>query len=302
MYSYGVLKKVKIDVPVISVGNLVVGGVGKTPFVIALARYFKRKGLNVGVVSKGYGRIKRGYRLLIKEEIDDIFRDSVDWGEEAVLVAIKAGVPVMVADSKSEGALLLERYGVDLVIIDDGFQHLKLERDVNILLIDGIREFGNRLLFPAGPLREPISSVKRADMVVVTKRKSISFLMDIEGVLNRTPVFFFNPGYVLLRGGKPLERSIQEVFVVTQVANPNGVVEILSSRGIKVSGLRVKRDHTRYDRGDFEGLIGRDVVITEKDLFNMPPKLIDEVDPIVVSLQEDLPEEIGSYLEELLWR
>lgn len=302
LYLNGFLKRVKLNIPVISVGNITMGGTGKTPFVIACGRYFKSKGLKVGVVSKGYGRRKRGYKLILREEIDDPYECSLQWGEEAVLVAIKADVPVMVSDSKAEGALLLERYGVDMVIVDDGFQHLRLERNVDVVLVDGIRGFGNKLVFPSGPLREPLSSICRANMIVLTKERNYSHLYDVDGVLNRLPVFFFETSYTFIRDGRKVDDLPEEVFLVTQVANPLGVLKLLGDRGVKVRGVRIFRDHRKYEYRDFKDLMGLDVIITEKDLLNMPVELVEKMRPFVISMDGDIGGDIGRYLEGLIWR
>lgn len=301
LYLNGFLKRVKLNIPVISVGNLTMGGTGKTPFVIACARYFRGKGLKVGVVSKGYGRREKGYRLILRDDIRDPYECSFHWGEEAVLVAMKADVPVMVSDIKAEGALLLQQYGVDIVIVDDGFQHLRLERDVDVLLVDGIRGFGNRLVFPAGPLREPLSSIGRAGIIVITKEKNYSHLYDIGGVLNRVPLFFFEATYNFVRDGRNVDELPEEVFLVTQVANPWGVLKLISDRGIRVKGVRVFRDHRKYNYRDFKDLMGLDVVITEKDLLNMSRDLVEDIRPFVISMDGDISGDIGKYLEGLIW-
>jgi tetraacyldisaccharide 4'-kinase len=151
------------DVPVVVVGNLTVGGVGKTPLVIALAEHFKIRGLRVGIVSRGYGaRIKQ---FPYQVQLDDI---ASQVGDEPLLLAQKTQCPVVIAPKRVDAVRdLLEKHDIDVVISDDGLQHYKLARAIEIVVIDAKRGFGNGFCLPAGPLREPKKRIKNVDFVVV---------------------------------------------------------------------------------------------------------------------------------------
>lgn len=145
-YKSSLRKKVKVGIPVVSVGNLTVGGTGKTPFTMYLAKMLAGKGYEVAVITRGYGSDEH---LMLKEELPSAH--------------------VLVEQNRSKAAVEAERQGRNVIILDDGFQHRKLTRDLNILLVDAGEAFGNEKVLPRGLLREPVSAIKRADMVVITK-------------------------------------------------------------------------------------------------------------------------------------
>ena len=145
---------------VIVVGNITVGGSGKTPLVIRLSRVLAETGLKVGVVSRGYGRKSRDMRLVSPGS------DPEDVGDEPLLIAQRAGVPVLVAANRLQAALKLAEKGIEVIIADDGLQHHRLSRHLEICVIDGARGFGNGQLLPAGPLREPVERLQSVDHIV----------------------------------------------------------------------------------------------------------------------------------------
>ena len=156
-------KQEHVSVPVIVVGNLTVGGVGKTPLVIAIAQHFTARGLRVGLVSRGYGaKIKSfPHEVRVNDTADDV-------GDEPLLLAQKAQVPVIIAPNRMKAVkYLMKQHQVDVIISDDGLQHYKMGRSLEIAVIDGKRGLGNRLCLPAGPLRESPKRLKDVDIVVV---------------------------------------------------------------------------------------------------------------------------------------
>lgn len=297
LYSTGFIRRVKVSVPVVSVGNLTLGGTGKTPFVIALSKFLKGKGFKVGVVSRGYGRNLKGIYVLKEEEIGDPYKFSRDFGEEAVMVCVKAGVNVAVADKKWQGALMLDKLGCDVIIVDDGFQHIKLCREIDILLIDGVRGFGNCFLFPAGPLREPLHRITDADIVVVTKKRDLGFLRHVSHLVSERNLFYFVPSYYFKRKGE-ITKPPKETYIITQVANPSGLIEILNKEGVRILGIRIFKDHHGYVEDDLAYLYGKPVTVTEKDVYNMPQDVLLKLNPFVVCYEETLPEDLSSYIEE----
>jgi tetraacyldisaccharide 4'-kinase len=161
LYRRGLCKSVRLPVPVVVVGNISVGGTGKTPLAIALIHALRTRGFAPGVVSRGHGGSAKGVRLL------DANSDPAVAGDEPVLVEQATGAPVAVGrDRVAAARLLLAQGGVDVVIADDGLQHYALARNVEICVIDGERRFGNARLLPAGPLREPVSRLEHCDFRV----------------------------------------------------------------------------------------------------------------------------------------
>lgn len=159
-YISGVLKTHRFDIPVVVVGNLTVGGTGKTPFVITLAERLKIRGWRPGIVSRGY----RG--KVTEAEIVPADGDPHHFGDEPVLVARKTGLPVAVARRRAQSVEKLLNESVDIVISDDGLQHYAMARSAEIVMVDGIEGLGNGFLLPAGPLREPPARLASADIRV----------------------------------------------------------------------------------------------------------------------------------------
>ncbi|MCH9690423.1 MAG: tetraacyldisaccharide 4'-kinase [Gammaproteobacteria bacterium] len=151
------------DVPVIVVGNLTIGGVGKTPLVIAIAEHLGSHGFRVGIVSRGYGARIKHFPYHVQS--DDV---ASEVGDEPLLLAQKTKVPVVIDPNRTQAVqFLLEKQTVDVVISDDGLQHYAMSRDIEIVVVDGKRGFGNGFCLPAGPMRESAKRIKKADFVVV---------------------------------------------------------------------------------------------------------------------------------------
>ncbi len=164
-YRRGLLSPERLPVPVIVVGNLTVGGTGKTPFVLWLARFLAAHGRRPGIVTRGYGGRSRHWPQRVRADSDPALV-----GDEPVLLARRAGCPVFADPDRVRAAraLLVEAEGgCDIVIADDGLQHYRLARDIEIALADGARGYGNGLCLPAGPLREPLSRLREVDLQVV---------------------------------------------------------------------------------------------------------------------------------------
>jgi len=242
-------------VPIIVVGNISVGGTGKTPMVVWLVEYLRVHGYTPGVVSRGYGGESREQPLAVEAR-----SDARVVGDEALLIARRTGCPVRVCrDRVAAIEALLADGRVDVVISDDGMQHYRMPRDIEIAMIDGARRFGNELCLPAGPLREPLSRLDEVDFRVVTGSMADEdeYAMEFAGeeLINlRSP-------------GKRMYLSALEdvrVNAVAGIGNPARFFFRLES-----AGLRVERhpfpDHHSYTKEDFAFDNDRMIVMTEKD-------------------------------------
>lgn len=162
-YRRGLLRSRRIDAPVIVVGNITVGGTGKTPLVAWLAGYLGEQGFKPGIIARGYGGRAASWPQQVRAD-----SDPAVVGDEAVLLAGMTGCPMAVGPDRVAAAEALLKFNdCDLVICDDGLQHYALQRDIEIIVIDGVRRFGVGFMLPAGPLREPVSRLQQADLLVV---------------------------------------------------------------------------------------------------------------------------------------
>ncbi len=167
-YRLGVLKSHKLPLPFIVVGNLTVGGVGKTPLLIALVQHLKTRGLAPGVISRGYRGRSAAWPREVTEHVT-----AAEVGDEPVLIFQRCQVPVVVGPNRMRSARrLLAKHHCDILLSDDGFQHLALQRDMDIVVVDGERRFGNGWCLPAGPLREPRRALQRATLIVVNQQRA----------------------------------------------------------------------------------------------------------------------------------
>jgi len=273
-------RPVRFDVPVISVGNVVVGGTGKTPLVVYLARLLQKKGRSVAVVSRGYGREGRDLVVVTRGDAP-----RIDWrkaGDEPYLTALLTkGVAVVVAAERARGVrYAVEKLGADAVLLDDAFQHVGLARDLDILVSDAARPFGNGYLLPAGPLREPPGGIRRAGLIVGTRAADDSQEL-------RKAAEALAPGIpIVLTRMKPVElwdvvtgdtirlKDLRErpVVALSSIANPLDFERTLERIGLRVVDHCIFPDHHAYEDGDLEDVIavaaesGAGVIVTtEKD-------------------------------------
>lgn len=162
LYKIGLKKSTQLPVPVIIVGNISVGGTGKTPLCIYLANLLKAQGYRVGIISRGYGGKKVAAKMVLPNS------DVAEVGDEALLILQQTNCPMVVCANRVEaGHFLLQHAPCDVILADDGLQHYALKRDIEIAVIDGVRRFGNSACLPAGPLREPIERLNSVDFIVV---------------------------------------------------------------------------------------------------------------------------------------
>ena len=247
----------KAPVPVVVVGNVTVGGTGKTPLVVWLARWLQERGVRPGVVARGY-RGKGPFPLAVAGDTP-----ARKCGDEAALVARRAGCPV-VADPNRPRAVraLLAAAAVDVVLADDGLQHYALARDVEIAVLDGRRGLGNGLCIPAGPLREPPGRLRDCDWVVangaatgLTPEESVA-VAEATAVVHVATGERLSPAAFLARAGRPR--------ALAGIGNPARFQETLAAAGIAVS-VRAFPDHHRFTSEDVAAPPGVAVLMTEKD-------------------------------------
>ncbi len=283
LYRRGWLRRQQVPVPVVVVGNVTAGGTGKTPLTIALVEKLREAGWKPGVASRGYGREDARTPRWIEPSTS-----AALGGDEPVLIAWKTGVPVRVDADRVAAARALLEAGCDIVVCDDGLQHYRLARDVEIEVVDGKRRYGNGRLIPAGPLREPAERARECDFRIVNLGEASEDEAMAPG---------FGEWQMRLRldeaqplgGGRARALAAfagQRVHAVAGIAHPERFFAMLRSRGIGVVP-HAFADHHRYVAADFEFGSQLPVLMTEKDAV----KCRDFADEWMLSvpLQADLP-------------
>jgi tetraacyldisaccharide 4'-kinase len=261
-YGAGWLRRQRVARPVVVVGNLTVGGTGKTPLTIWLARELSARGLKAGIVSRGYGARVNGEPRQVTEG-----SSSHEVGDEPLILARRSGCPTMVGADRVAAAVALIARGVDVILADDGLQHLRLERDCEIVVIDGERGFGNSRLLPAGPLREPLQRLVRADVLVVNGAPSHASLLPALGGRVTIGMRLTAAEAVALEGGavRPLAAFAgQRVHAVAGIGNPERFFATLRAQGMEVIAHPFP-DHHAFAARELEFGDRLPVLMTEKD-------------------------------------
>ena len=254
LYDRGTFKVHKLARPVISVGNISVGGSGKTPFVIALGELLKQRGISFDVISRGYGRSSSAIAVV------DTNGSPQQFGDEPLLIAQKLQVPVIVGADRYQAGLMAEKaFSSTVHLLDDGFQHRRLHRDFDIVLLP--REDQNGTFLPFGRLREPLNALRRADAVVLPDSPKAGFQFKNAWRAHRHLEF-------VGEGGK--------LVAFCGIGRPQQFFDALKAAGQEIAATIVFRDHHRYSRRDVDRLMelkkrsGADgFVTTKKDAVNL---------------------------------
>jgi len=283
LFDTGLFPVYKLPAIVISIGNLTTGGTGKTPFAEMLIRYFTEKGMKTAYLSRGYGRKTKGYLLVDLEN-----GNAESFGDEACQVAGKfPEVQVAVCENRVRGALsLIKTFRSEVIILDDAFQHRRIFRNMDIVLIDASRLPQNEQLIPAGRLREPFSSIQRADFVVVNKVQEINDIDRISKNFGKiSPAFTrVEPGQVFSffdkKGTSVSELKGQPCIGFSGLGNNKHFRETLENLNLEVRNFLSFPDHFTYQRFSLLRIIsawkksgGNDnkvlILTTEKDFFRL---------------------------------
>jgi tetraacyldisaccharide 4'-kinase len=296
-YAHGLFATQRLPVPVIVVGNLVVGGAGKTPVVLALAALLRSRGRNPGIVTRGYGGGAGTDVLAVEPDTS-----AVSCGDEPKLLRLRSGAPVFVGRDRPAAArrLLQAHPGVDVILSDDGLQHLALGRDVQVIVFDA-RGAGNRWLLPAGPLREPLALRPPARSLVLYNAMTPSTVWP--GTCIRPAL----GGAVELAAwarGEPCAQEVllrlrgRRVLAVAGIANPQRFFAMLVEHGLDIDTLELP-DHWPFDSLPWPAST-LDVIITEKDAVKIDPARLGNTRVWVAPLDLRLRAEFESALLALL--
>ncbi|TLM66191.1 MAG: tetraacyldisaccharide 4'-kinase [Deltaproteobacteria bacterium] len=309
-YRLGLCRVYRAAVPVISVGNLTVGGTGKTPVVDLLAKKLLAKGVRVAVVSRGYGGRFRGEAGCVAAGDGALQMSPQDAGDEPFLLAARnPGLAVYVARKRKLGVRAAERAGARVVILDDGFQHLAVHRDVNIALLDARAPFGNGRLLPAGPLREAPAALRRADLAIMTHAGAASAAVPFAGPLLRCRPRLADALTTLDGTEVPWTAlSGKSVLAFAGIARPEDFFRALQARGVVPTATLAFDDHQDYSGEQLNRLVQscdnvQLSVTTEKDAVKLRAAGFSRpclVAPLVLEVDE--PARLDALLTEILDR
>ena len=294
-YRVGLIGRHRAVVPVIIVGNITVGGTGKTPVTIWLAQELRARGFNPGIVSRGYGGSKSATSMRV-----DAASEPAVVGDEPVLIAKRTGCSVVVDSNRARATEMLADDGVDVIIADDGLQHYRLDRTYEICVIDGSRGLGNRQLIPAGPLRETIDRLCEVDQVLINGhlRQQVEELTVVE----QNAIEFELAATEVARLNGSLTRSIDKfagttVHGVAAIGNPQRFFDQLRAHGMQVIEHAFP-DHATLNRQDLRFGDDFEVLMTEKDAVKLSGISDDRYWQVPVELRMDAVE-AGPWLEQI---
>lgn len=288
-YRSGRAKTYRLNAPVISVGNLTTGGTGKTPCTAFIANFLHSEGLQVAILSRGYKRQSKG--LVEVSDGQQILCDARQAGDEPYLLAqLCPGVRIVVNANRYEAGKWLEaKTKIDVFLLDDGYQHIQLHRDVNLLLLDGEDPVGNGRVLPAGKLREPLEEMARANVVLGTRmtravRDDIRALLYVFGA-SHPPLFFAHheiTNFKLLNAAAPLKTFKQaNVAAFSGIAQPARFFADLQHKQLQLVHTQAFPDHHRYTREEFQTFAQQAraqaataIITTEKDAANLAPEML----------------------------
>lgn len=304
-FHKGWIQSRRLSRPVVSVGNLTVGGSGKTPLVAEIAQILIRRGYKPAILTRGYGR-ERGPDLIVLEPNPARSPDRRAVGDEPALLArALPQVPILICGNRHRAGLIGEqRFGVDVHILDDGFQHFALNRDVDLVAIDVTQDLAHEALLPAGRLREPVSALTRADMIVLTRveiQDTVAMEKQVIRINSKAPLFRCTTrlrGLVGLDGQRKAEIDEyhgKPICAFCAIGNPSAFFSDLRRWGFNPTAEVAFPDHHAYSAEDIDRLNhtankkgATAFVTTQKDVMNLPPHPQFELPALACAIQAEI--------------
>ena len=262
LYQFNFLSSYKASVPVIVVGNISIGGTGKTPLVIEIANKLAESGFSPGIICHGFGSKIGNLPIEVSKT-----NAPAEVGDESIVIARKVNCPIVVHPNRALAARTLEKKSVDVIIVDDGLQHYGLKRDIEIIVIDGDRGLGNKKLLPAGPLRESQQRLKEVDYIFVQSKNFSETIIEFEQTNNI--INFYLDGSLAYKINNHESKNLhdfkgQHVHAIAGIGNPERFFNFLAGFGIKVTP-HFFYDHVPLESVDLEFNDNLNILMTEKD-------------------------------------
>lgn len=264
LYNRGTFRAAKLSKPVISVGNITAGGTGKTPLVEWVTRTLAASGRKVCILTRGYGRENPRNRVIVSDGTQ-VYSNPTEAGDEPYLLAKNLeGTASVISDANrfSAGEGALKHLGSDCFVLDDGFQHMQLARDLNIVTLDATDPWGGGRMLPIGTLREPLTGLKRADCIVLTRCDQAENLDDIESeaanLSGDRPIFrskMITGNFVPLNSSQSTSERQNPVGAFCGIGNPSSFITILQELGYELVMQKFFEDHHRYNQADVDDLV-----------------------------------------------
>lgn len=316
LYTKHVFKQENPGVPVISVGNLVLGGTGKTPTVIHIAQLLKSIGLTPAIVSRGYGG-KSKDPINVVSDGRSVLMTPDSAGDEPVLLAHSlTGVPVLTGRKRILPCrYAVAHFGIDIILLDDGFQHMSVSRDVNLVLFDATELAGNSRIFPGGPLREPVAALHRSSAFLITgqndnnRTRSDAFAELLRSKFEGVPVFTSNvstPTLVDASENITNPQDIRNAYIFCAIANPERVATSVKSLDINISGSTEYNDHSAYQQQAITSLCEKAIqanagclITTSKDFVKVKNFLF-TLPLFVLHIRQEPEPEFDSFILEMI--
>lgn len=294
LYDIGLLKEIKVNAFVISVGNLTTGGVGKTPLVAELAKFYLAQDKNVAIISRGYGGKLSAKKVNVISNGQEIFYTAKEAGDEPYWFAENLkGINVLTCANRVKAAnYAIQNLGVNVIILDDAFQHRKIQRDLNLVLIDSEKLLGNQKHLPAGPLRENISGLKRADKLVImnksAKKTDKNVLSSIFEKYDEENTFICNvvPGYTYNIKTNEVLPLKTDVIAVSAIGQPEQFYSFVRQK-FNLTMEVTFNDHHQYKINDINKYKGN-IVTTEKDAVKLKSFNLNNIYAMKLKLDIDI--------------
>ena len=297
-YNFGWIKIRSFNKPIISVGNITSGGTGKTPLVINLAKLLQKMKKTPGIISRGYGRKSKG--LQVVHDGKKLFSDAETVGDEPYLIALTLeNVPVIVCNNRSHGIKqLLDYYSVNIIILDDGFQHRKVNRDLDILTVSSNDRKSDYRLLPWGNLREPLNNIDRANYVIYTKtenHKTPAIHSQLHPFIKAKPINSSLLPILMKYNASSYKKSLpsdKPIFAFCGIAEPNSFIKSAKELSLKIKGKKFFQDHQEYTEEVIKELSEqirassiKSIVTTEKDMVKLPEIFLSKFEVYVIKIE-----------------
>jgi tetraacyldisaccharide 4'-kinase len=313
LYTKRILNVQDFSIPIISIGNIVTGGTGKTPFTMLCIDLLREKYQQIVIVSRGYGRKSKSIQI-VSDGQGNILTAEMG-GDEPVMIARRyPRVPVIVSEIRSEGIhQAIKTFKADLILLDDAFQHRQVARNCDLVLIHSIRKLNAERMLPLGDLRERLSQLKRANIVILNKTEGNLTEGDLD-LLNKIytgPIFdcYFRPQHLVNSGLKKIAeiKTLKDkaVYIFCAIARPEKFIQMIKKMGVIIQKVRIYPDHYSYTVGDLEQIRNeyRDLecdylVTTEKDMVKVDISVFKDCEPVAVGLKGEMSD-AKSFMDKL---